>query len=63
MQDTKQRLEKLLTDAEECQLICELATNHAKRAAFQKLAHEYRQMAADLEVLIASGTIVGDLGI
>lgn len=63
MQDIKQRLEKLHTDAEECQLISKLATNPAKRKAFKELADEYQKMARDLEALIASGNIPGDLGI
>jgi hypothetical protein len=63
MQDIKQRLEKLRADAEECQLISQLATNPVKRNAFAQLADEYRKMAHDLEALIASGNVPGDLGI
>lgn len=63
MQDIKQRLEKLRTDAEECLLISKLATNPAKRLAFEALAAEYQKLARDLEALIASGDIPGDLGI
>ncbi len=63
MQDIRQRLEKLRTDAEECQLISRLATNQAKREAFEALAEKYHRMAKDLEDLIASGKVVGDLGI
>ncbi len=62
MKDIKQRIEKLSTDAEECQLISRLAINHAKREAFEALAEKYRQMAKDLESLIGSGKVVGDLG-
>ena len=63
MQDIKQRIEKLSTDAEECQLISRLATNKAKREAFEALAEQYRQMAKDLEDLVASDKAVGNLGI
>jgi hypothetical protein len=62
MQDIKQRLEKLRVDAEECQLISRLATD-PKRNAFAQLADEYQKMAHDLEALIASGNVPGDLGI
>ena len=54
MKDIKQRIEKLLIDAEDCAIISRLATNPAKREAFQKLADEYRAMAREL------GTIVLD---
>lgn len=63
MKDVHQRLEKLRIDAEECLLISRLATNPAKQQAFQELANEYHKMARDLERLIASDNIVGDLGI
>jgi hypothetical protein len=63
MLDVKQRLEKLRADAEECQLISRLATNPAKRKTFEALAVEHQRMARDLEALIASGDIPGDLGL
>jgi predicted transcriptional regulator len=63
MQDVKERLEKLRVDAEDCELISKLATNAAKRLAFEALAEQYQKMARDLESLIASGDIPGDLGI
>lgn len=49
MRDARARLEKLLTDAEECTLISKLATNEPKRATFAKLADEYKKMARELE--------------
>lgn len=61
MQDIKQRLEKLRTDAEECHLISKLATHPAKRQAFLALGDEYLRMAKDLEALIASGNLPGEL--
>ncbi len=63
MQDIRQRLEKLRTDAEECLLISRLATNRAKREAFEALAEKYNRMAEELEELLASGKVGGDLGI
>jgi hypothetical protein len=63
MRDTKQRIEKLLIDAEDCVIISKLATTPAKREAFQTLADEYRKMARTLEKLLASGNLPGDLGI
>lgn len=43
--------------------IWRLATDPVKRNAFAQPADEYRKMARDLEALIASGNIPGDLGI
>jgi predicted transcriptional regulator len=63
MQDVKERLDKLRVDAEDCELISKLATNPAKRLAFEALAEQYQKMARDIESLIASGDIPGDLGI
>lgn len=63
MQEIKQRLEKLRTDAEECTLISQLATNSKKRQTFEALAAEYQRMARQLEAIITSGDIPGDLGI
>jgi hypothetical protein len=52
MRDARARLEKLLTDAEECDLISKLATNDPKRATFAKVAAEYRKMARELKTLV-----------
>jgi hypothetical protein len=53
MQDYKARIEKLLTGAAECDLIANLATDKQKRELFQKLAHDYREMAKDIEKITA----------
>ena len=45
MEDLSARLEKLLTEAEDCDLIGKLATDLKKRALFQKLASDLRSMA------------------
>jgi len=63
MRDVKARLERLLVDAEDCEIIGRLATVPAKRETFRRLAETYRAMAKDLEALLASGDIPGDLGI
>ena len=63
MIDAKARLEKLRTDTAECDMIAKLATNQAKRDAFRRLTEAYAKMANDLEDLIKSGKIPGELGI
>lgn len=45
MQDLKARLEKLLADADDCELISNLSTDLKKRAAFARLASQYKEMA------------------
>ena len=54
MQDLKAKLEKLLTEAEDCELIGRLATDVHKRALFLKLAVDLRAMARDIEAMIAT---------
>ena len=63
MKDAKAWLERLRTQAEECRLISKLATNKAKRETFERLAAIHDKAAADLQNLIASGNLPGDLGI
>jgi hypothetical protein len=53
MEDLSARLEKLLTEAEDCDLIGKLATDLKKRALFQKLASDLRSMAREVEAVIA----------
>jgi hypothetical protein len=47
------KLEKLLVEAEDCELISKLATDIQKRELFQKLAADLRSMARDVEAKIA----------
>jgi hypothetical protein len=54
MHDFKARHEKLLKEAAECDLIANLTTDVEKRALFEKLARDYREMAKDIEKIIAS---------
>jgi hypothetical protein len=53
MQDMQGKLEKLLTEAEDCDLIGRLATDAGKRELFQKLAADLRSMARDIQAMIA----------
>ncbi|WIG50961.1 MAG: hypothetical protein OJF48_001878 [Afipia sp.] len=62
MKDVKIRIEKLQTDALDCEIIAKLATNSAKRESFERLADAYRRMAAELQDLIESGKISNDGG-
>jgi hypothetical protein len=62
MKDMQHRIDKLLSDAEDCALISKLATVPAKREAFQKLAIDYRRMALELEALVINNAIKDDRG-
>jgi len=53
MKDLKAELEKLLTNAEDCELIARLATDLSKRETFSKIAKQLREMAAELRADIA----------
>ena len=52
MQDLQGKLEKLLTDAEDCDLIGGLTTDAKKRELFQRLATDLRGLARDIEAMI-----------
>ena len=47
------KLEKLLVEAEDCELIGKLATDPHKRELFKKLATDLRNMAHGIEAKIA----------
>jgi hypothetical protein len=49
MQDYAKHLEKLRADAAECRLICDLATDPAKREMFDRLAHHLTTLADQVE--------------
>ena len=53
MEDLQTRLEKLLTDAEDCALIGKRATDVGKRDLFNRLASDLRGMAFDVQAMIA----------
>jgi hypothetical protein len=54
MQDHRDKPEKLLTEAEDCELIARLATDLKKRELFARLATDLRSMARDIETMIAT---------
>jgi hypothetical protein len=54
MDDMRGKLEKLLTEAEDCDLIGRLAADPGKRALFKKLAADLRTMASDIQAAIAA---------
>ena len=54
MEDFNAKLEKLLSDASDCELISKLATESNKRDLFHRLAVDLRSMAKDIEGVIAA---------
>jgi hypothetical protein len=56
MQDMKAHLEKLRSDAAECALIRDLATDPEKRALFTRLADHLGALASEVEAAIAKLT-------
>ncbi|MBR1272940.1 hypothetical protein JQ629_36285 [Bradyrhizobium sp. AUGA SZCCT0222] len=49
MKDYQKQLEKLRTDAAECRLICDLATDLKKREMFDRLALHLTALADQVE--------------
>jgi hypothetical protein len=60
MEDLLAKLEKLLLEAEDCELIAKLATDIKKRAFFAKLAIQLKAMARDVDHVIALRATVND---
>jgi SepF-like predicted cell division protein (DUF552 family) len=62
MKDLKAELEKLLVNAEDCELIARLATDKEKRETFSRIAKQLRGMADELkgEILGRSKNALGD---
>ena len=54
MQDMKAHLEKLRTDAADCALIRDLATDPLKRDLFTRLAKHLETLASEVEAAIAA---------
>ena len=50
MKDYQKQLEKLRTDAAECRLICDLATDQKKRELFDRLALHLTTLADQVEL-------------
>jgi hypothetical protein len=57
MKDLKAELEKLLVNAEDCELIARLATDSDKRETFGRIAKQLRGMAAELKAEIAARSV------
>jgi SepF-like predicted cell division protein (DUF552 family) len=62
MKDLKAELEKLLANAEDCELIARLATDKSKRDTFGRIANQLREMASQLQADIAARSEAGALG-
>jgi hypothetical protein len=60
MKDLREQLEKLRADAEDCFLISRLATDKKKRETFAHLGKQLRQMAIDIEEVIAGKIAAGE---
>lgn len=54
MQDMTAYLEKLRTDAAECALIRDLATDRRKRELFTRLTEHLNALASEMEAAIAA---------
>ena len=57
MKDLKAELEKLLVNAEDCELIARLAADKAKRQTFSRIAKQLREMAAELKADISARSV------
>lgn len=56
MKDMRAYLEKLKTQAAECEMIRELATDPAKRELFARLADHFKILAGEIERAMADPT-------
>jgi len=63
MTDLQAKLEQLLAEAQNCDLIGNLATDQAKRATCRRMAAQFREMTAELKADIAARVVAtGDDG-
>ena len=60
MEDLRAKLEKLLLEAEDCELISRLAGDLKKRIFFADLAVQLRNMARDVEAMMATRARAND---
>jgi hypothetical protein len=60
MQDHQAKLDKLLNEAEDCELIAKLATDVKKRAYFAKLAVQLKALARDVQQTMAERAKAND---
>jgi len=54
MKDLQAKLERLLAEAQDCDLIGNLATDPDKRATFRRMAEQLREVAEQLRADIAA---------
>ena len=59
MKDYEAQLEKLRRDAAECRLICDLATDQAKRELFDRLAVHLTSLADHVELAMIEASKSG----
>jgi len=59
MKDLKAELERLLAQAEDCELISKLAIDPDKRIAFRRLSEQFHDMADDIQRVI-DAKLAGD---
>jgi hypothetical protein len=59
MQDLQSRMDKLLADAADCELIGNLAPDTSKRVAFYRLAEQYKAMAERIKDEIETRKLKG----
>jgi hypothetical protein len=52
MKDYHAHLEKLRTEAAECRLICDLATDPSKRETFNRIARHLTALADEVELAL-----------
>jgi hypothetical protein len=62
MEDLKAKLERLQSEAVDCEMIGNLAADKDKRELFRKLASDLRAMARDIEAVLAVRAKMGDDG-
>ena len=62
MKDLEAKLDQLLAEAHDCDLIGNLATDTAKRATFRRMAAQFREMAEELKADIAARLADSDGG-
>jgi hypothetical protein len=60
MKDLQAKLEQLLAEAHDCELIGNLATDQAKRTTFRRMAAQFREMADELKADIAARIATAD---
>jgi len=59
VEDLQGQLERLLTEAEDCELFAKLATDGKKRELFERLAGDLRNLAGDIEVICSARKATG----